>query len=135
MLGHGQWDRLQIPVDLAFFFHHASLGHAVAFYPSPAGATESLLPLETWEEIVRASPPDRGDEPDVEALLVSKREQSFACYIVPIDACYELVGIVRRHWRGFRRRHRGLAGDRSLFRHAARAASGRRRVAREAVAG
>ena len=26
---------------------------------------------------------------------------SVECYIVPIDACYELVGQLRRLWRGF----------------------------------
>ncbi|HEY0557445.1 MAG TPA: DUF5947 family protein, partial [Thermoanaerobaculia bacterium] len=101
VLSPSQWDRLQVPVDLVFFFYNGSLGQTVAFYPSPAGATESLLPLETWEEIVRANPRVAGLEPDVEALLVSRRDQACACYIVPIDACYELVGIVRRHWRGF----------------------------------
>ena len=35
-------------------------------------------------------------EPDVEALLVRReRDASFECYLVPIDACYELTGIVR----------------------------------------
>ena len=41
-----------------------------AFYPSPAGATESLLPLTAWEEIVRENPALREMQPDVEALLV-----------------------------------------------------------------
>ena len=27
--------------------------------------------------------------------------QAPECFLVPIDACYELVGIVRRHWKGF----------------------------------
>src|SRR6185295_11479605 len=96
-----QWERAQIPVDLAFFFFNSSLGRTVAFYPSPAGATESLLPLETWEEIVRANPRVAGLLPDVEALLVWKRPAGCVSFVVPIDACYELVGIVRRHWRGF----------------------------------
>ena len=42
-----------------------------------------------------------GLTPDVEALLVYKRPQGFEGYVVPIDACYGLVGIVRRHWKGF----------------------------------
>jgi hypothetical protein len=93
-----QWDRLQIPVRLAFFFFNSSLGKTVAFYPSPAGATESLLPLETWEEAVQEHPPLADLSPDVEALLVGHPKD---CLIVPIDVCYELVGIVRRHWKGF----------------------------------
>jgi len=101
VLDPSQWDRLQVPVDLAFFFFNSSLGRTVAFYPSPAGATESLLPLATWEEIARANPRVAALAPDVEALLVWKRPAGCASYLVPIDACYELVGIVRRHWRGF----------------------------------
>jgi|SRR6185295_6132714 len=101
VLSPAQWDRLQVPVDLAFFFFNSPLGRTVAFYPSPAGATESLLSLETWEEIVRANPRVAGLIPDVEALLIWRRAAGCASYVVPIDACYELVGIVRRHWRGF----------------------------------
>jgi hypothetical protein len=102
VLSPSQWDRLQVPVELAFFFFNSTQGRTVAFYPSPAGATESLLPLETWEEIVRGNPRIAALIPDVEALLVWKRpEEGAASYVVPIDACYELVGIVRRHWRGF----------------------------------
>ena len=38
---------------MAFFFHSTPEGRVAAFYPSPAGATESLLPLESWNEIAR----------------------------------------------------------------------------------
>lgn len=100
-LTDGQWDQLQIPVNLAFFFFNSSLGRTVAFYPSPAGATESLLPLETWREVERTHPVVAGILPDVEALLVHKRPEGCEGYVVPIDACYELVGIVRRYWKGF----------------------------------
>jgi len=100
-----QWDRLQVPVNLAFFFFNSSLGRTVVFYPSPAGATESLLPLETWEELVREHPRLAGLRQDVEALLVWQRfetpEEPSAALIAPIDSCYELVGIVRRCWKGF----------------------------------
>jgi hypothetical protein len=39
--------------------------------------------------------------PDVEALLVNRTEAGPECFLVPIDACYELVGRVRRGWKGF----------------------------------
>jgi hypothetical protein len=100
-LVEAQWERLQVPVDIAFFFHNSSLGRTVGFYPSPAGATESLLPLATWDEVLRANPLVQAMEPDVEALLVYKRAAGFECYIVPIDVCYELVGRIRRRWKGF----------------------------------
>ena len=27
-------------------------------------------------------------------------DSGFVCYVVPVDRCYELVGIVRAHWVG-----------------------------------
>ncbi len=102
MVSPGQWDRLQIPVSVAFFFFNSEQGRVAAFYPSPAGATESLLPLDIWEELVAANPVLATLEPDVEALLArAERDRAAEYYLVPIDACYELVGHLRRLWRGF----------------------------------
>src|SRR5262245_15853168 len=42
-LSGAQWDSLQIPVSVAFFFVNSRLDRVAAFYPGPAGATESLL--------------------------------------------------------------------------------------------
>ena len=94
------WDSFQIPVSVAFFFHNSSLDQVTAFYPSPAGATESLLDLDAWEKLVAANPILGTLLPDVEALLVRVGNDHDA-YVVPIDACYELVGHMRRLWRGF----------------------------------
>jgi hypothetical protein len=96
-----QWDALQIPVGIAFVFVNSTLGRTVAFYPSPAGATESQLPLDTWSEIVAANPALGTMEPDVEALLIGKTAGGCDAYLAPIDACYELVGVIRQHWKGF----------------------------------
>ncbi|MDQ3146900.1 MAG: DUF5947 family protein [Actinomycetota bacterium] len=100
-LAGGTWDSFQIPVSVAFFFHNSSLGRVAAFYPSPAGATESLLDLGTWDELVAANPILSTLIPDVEALLVSVGDGGPDAFVVPIDACYELVGHMRRLWRGF----------------------------------
>jgi hypothetical protein len=96
-----QWDEFQIPVKMAFFFVNSVLDQTVAFYPSPAGATESLLPADTWGSMMAANPLFATLEPDVEALLISRRTDSYECFLAPIDACYELVGHVRLHWKGF----------------------------------
>jgi hypothetical protein len=101
---NAQWESLQIPVSVAFFFVNSHLDRVCAFYPSPAGATESLLPLETWDDIAKENPELSTLEPDVEAFLVraNKDLRSPAeCFLVPIDACYELVGQLRMLWRGF----------------------------------
>jgi hypothetical protein len=99
-----QYDELEIPVGLAFLFCNSVLGRVVAFYPGPAGATESELPLAAWSRIVDANPELGVLRPDVEALLIRGTEQGrheFSCHVVPIDTCYELVGQLRRLWRGF----------------------------------
>ena len=97
-----EWDALQIPVGIAFFFVNSAQGRTVAFYPSPAGATESLLPLDAWDELAGRDPLVASLAPDVEALLARRRRDGVVeCYVVPIDACYELVGRMRRVWKGF----------------------------------
>ena len=100
-LSPGQWDALQIPVSVAFFFRNSAVGEVGGFYPSPAGATECLLPLDAWAAIETANPVVATVEPDVEAVLLRVAPPGFECFIVPIDACYELVGHLRRLWRGF----------------------------------
>ena len=95
------WAALGLPINLAFFFRNSAMGKIVALYPSPAGATESLLALDTWEEIVAQNPPLQHLQADVEALLVNRISDPYQYFIAPIDRCYELVGIIRRYWRGF----------------------------------
>ena len=96
-----QWDDLSIPVGLAFFFRNSRQDRTVACYPGPAGAAESELALGVWDAVVEANPALAEAAPDVEAILVRSRETGFDCYLVPIDACYELVGHLRQVWRGF----------------------------------
>lgn len=98
-----QWDSLQIPVSVAFFFVNSTLGRVAAFYPGPAGATESELSLSTWDEVVATNAALGTLQPDVEAFLVRAQDNrgGAECFLVPIDACYELVGTLRRLWRGF----------------------------------
>lgn len=103
-LGLAQWDALEIPVGLAFFFHNSVMDKTVAFYPGPAGVTESELSLAAWESITEANPALGLLDADVEALLIRAPERhrtDFDCHLVPIDACYELAGRLRMVWRGF----------------------------------
>jgi hypothetical protein len=102
--GRAEWDELQIPVGLAFLFWNSTLDRIVAFYPGPAGATESELRLDAWQRIVGANPELDHVRADVEALLVRRADREndeFSCHVVPIDTCYELVGRLRSLWRGF----------------------------------
>jgi len=98
------WDALEIPVGLAFFLRRSADDAVTAFYPSPAGATECRLDLEAWSRIAAAHPLLNAAEPDVEAVLISRGpvdRDVIDCFLVPIDACYELAGRMRLQWRGF----------------------------------
>jgi hypothetical protein len=100
-----QWDGLMVPIEMAFFFRSSPQQKMIALYPSPAGPTESLLPLDTWTDIVEVNPVLRKMEDDVTALLVNRvghvRGAALAeYYLAPIDECYKLVGLIRAHWRG-----------------------------------
>jgi hypothetical protein len=94
------WDDLRIPVDMAFFFYSTRDERVSAFYPSPAGPTESLLQLDAWNDLERANPVLQWLEPDVEALLVNRARGAREHYIVPIEDPYRLVGLIRSRWRG-----------------------------------
>jgi len=93
------WANLRVPVDVAFFFHDSRQGRPVALYHGPAGATESLLQLEAWDDLRGRTPLLDTVVPDVEAVLVS-RGRVRQSWIVPVDRCYELTGLMRAHWRG-----------------------------------
>ena len=100
-----------IPINVAFFFS-SEPGRVTALYPSPAGATESLLTLEAWEELAAENPVLHELEPDVEALLVNRLETTRDYYRAPIDECYRLVGLIRANWRG-------LSGGQAVWRELA----------------
>jgi hypothetical protein len=65
------------------------------------GATESRLEHEAWEEIAAANPVLSEMEPDVEALLIDRTRGARRQWLVPIDDCFALVGVIRTRWRGF----------------------------------
>jgi hypothetical protein len=95
------WDRLQIPVGVVFLFQDTALDRLVAFYPSPAGATQSELDPAEVAAVGACTRLAGLLQPDVEALLVRRTGSGHRCYLVPIDICYELVGRMRLHWHGF----------------------------------
>lgn len=104
-LTDSQWDGLMMPINMAFFFQSTPQNRVIALYPSPAGATESLLSFDTWDEIAIDNPELLQMEPDVEALLANRVGHSRGFtgpeyYIVPIDECFKLVGLIRSRWQG-----------------------------------
>lgn len=107
-LDEALWEELRIPVDMAFFFHSTPVDRVVALYPGPMGATESLLELAAWDTLERANPVLKDMEPDVEALLAYRVKEARDHYLVPVDDCYRLVGLIRTRWKG-------LAGGREVW--------------------
>ena len=120
-LTDGQWESLMIPISMAFFFRSTPDARVVAFYPSPAGATESLLPLETWKD-------HRGRK---SCACEKWNPTSKLCSSIASDtsADYAAAGILRAPDRRMLqagrpdsrqlawpfRRNRSLAGDRAVF--------------------
>lgn len=107
-MSDAQWDSLRIPVDMAFFFYSTPAERVVAFYPSPMGPTESLLKLSAWEELERRNPVLGAMDRDVEALLVNRVRGAREHFLVSMDECYSLVGLIRTRWRG-------LSGGREVW--------------------
>ena len=94
------WARFQIPIGLAFFLRDSAAGRVVALYPSPAGATESELDLDAWDELGAANPALADLEADAEALIVNRMGEPPQHAIAPIDECYRLVGLIKASWEG-----------------------------------
>jgi hypothetical protein len=97
------WESLEVPVGVTFLVPRSPQGRVCAFYPGPAGATESLLPPGPWQQLLESKPELATMADDVEALLLwaDPPRSAAECFIVPVDACYELVGLLRKDWRGF----------------------------------
>jgi Family of unknown function (DUF5947) len=100
-LTDADWNELQIPVAMAFFFCNSALGRVVAGYPSPAGATECELDLAAWDRLAAAYPLLGTLAPDVEAILVNRTQDGNEVFLIPVDECYSLVGELRMKWQGF----------------------------------
>jgi Family of unknown function (DUF5947) len=119
-LTEADWNELQIPVAMAFFFYNSALGRVVAGYPSPGGTTECELDLAAWDRLAAAYPLLGALAPDVEAIFVNRTRGGTPpanppetpseapqagphneAFLIPIDECYALVGELRMLWQGF----------------------------------
>ena len=113
-LTDGQWDDLQIPVKMAFFFRNSTPRPLRRLLPQPRDRP-ILLPLEVWATVLAANPAVADLESDVEVLLLSATagpRSASSCPSTPArirrSRANALAGI--RRWRG------GLAADRYVFR-------------------
>jgi hypothetical protein len=95
------WNGLGMPAGIAFILRSSAAGRAQAFYPSPAGPAEAAVDADFWDEISGVHPSIKTMKPDVEALLVNRANGARQYFIVPIDECYKLTALIRKHWQGF----------------------------------
>ncbi len=116
-MADADWDALALPINLAFFVNCTPAGRVVALYPSPGGQAEAQLDASHWSRIVAANSCLETIEADVEALLVNRLGEAREYYLVPIDTCFELVGLLRVHWRGLAGGERVWAEFRKFFDH------------------
>jgi hypothetical protein len=86
---------------MAWLFHSTPAGRPIAFHPGPAGTTQSLVAVDAWAALIARNPVLATFEDDVEALLVNRINGRRLYYQVPIDCCFELVGLIRMHWQGW----------------------------------
>ncbi len=94
------WSDFLIPVNMAFFVKSEIKKGTVAYYPAPTGATESKLKMEAWNNLMEINPILTDMAPDLEALLVNRLGDEGQYYLVPIDSCYKLIGMIRMAWKG-----------------------------------
>ncbi|MBE1495637.1 hypothetical protein H4696_002737 [Amycolatopsis lexingtonensis] len=92
------WRALGVPAGFAFVLRRGT--RVTAFQPGPAGAAETTLPADLWTDIAAGHPLLAAAEPDVEAIVFRGAERTTDCFLVPVDACYRLTGVVRRFWTG-----------------------------------
>jgi hypothetical protein len=98
-MSDAEWDSLRVPVGMCFIVITED-ARPLAFYPSPMGATEAVVDPATWTSLSARYPLLGEIQPDVEALLVNRARGARDHFIVPIDTCFSLVGLIRTRWRG-----------------------------------
>lgn len=94
------WSGFAIPIGLAFLYGSSAAQQILAVYPSPAGPTEASVDSDAWQELLAENPVLSRLNPDVEALLINRLLNAREYFIAPIDECYKLTGLIRKHWRG-----------------------------------
>ncbi|MGZ8665810.1 MAG: DUF5947 family protein [Solirubrobacterales bacterium] len=99
-MSEAAWEELRIPVEIAFFFRNSAEQRVVAYYPGPMGPTESQLGLEAWEQLEADNQVLATMVADVEALLVNRAHGARRQWLVGVDECYRLTGLIRMRWKG-----------------------------------
>jgi len=95
-----QWNSLNLPIHLAFFYYSTPDRGVWLVYPDSSGPNETRLPPAKWEELAAANGILRQFQPDVEGLLINRVGRIRRYFRAPIDECFKLTAIVRDNWTG-----------------------------------
>lgn len=87
------------PVTMICLLRNSETGSVLAVYLDPSGVRESVFDLDCWKTLRTANPLLESLEPDVEALLLQRVGPAPASYIVPIDTCARLIGLLKNRQR------------------------------------
>ena len=100
-LTDAQWEGLHLPINLAFFLHSTPAGRVVALYPSPAGATESLVRAGGVGGAGRGeSGPPRARAGRRGAAGEPRRRRRATTTASASTSATSWSGLIRTHWRG-----------------------------------
>ena len=113
-LDDDEWSALGVPVAIAYFRRAAS-GQVGAYFPGPAGTTASPLDAGVWHALSALHPQLPELEPEVEALLMSRLPGTSGAYLVSIDLCFQLAGLLLARWRGLAGGEEARAAVTSFF--------------------
>ena len=94
------WTKLGIPIGLAYFQIRAPDQWLVG-YPSPAGAVMASVEEEARNVLLMANTLVESLQREVEALVINRTSTEHQAFIVPLDRCYQLIGIIRQNWEGW----------------------------------
>ena len=130
-ISDAQWEALRLPDRSGVLLPQHAAGPGRGLLPEPGRAP----PSRCW-----SSRPGRrsGREHPVLARPAARRPGAAGesgapgrgagavCFLVPIDQCFRLVGIIRMHWKGFTGGTRRVGGDRPVLRRSRPASPDRR---------
>jgi len=98
-LSDADWQVLGVPIRLCCFVRRTA-NEIECIYPSPAGPVRSALGADATALLVRYYPTLPSLERSVEAILLCAVGEQRQAFRLPIDECFRLVGLARRHFRG-----------------------------------
>ena len=117
-----QWDSLLIPIEMAFFYDSSHAGRIVARLSEP-GRRHRIAAAARDLAGHRARQPGAGPDGSPtskrwwptgwDQVVASDAATRPEYYILPIDECFKLVGLIRLHWKG-------LSGGTEVWREIAR---------------